>query len=230
MIITSAAQKILNQPDMDYWARLLNGCYKVDAVDFGSDAYRLAGPFNERYGLVYLSYTDNAEPYASQVTSNDAKRYHTITYMPYRIRQKIEDFFGSPGTEYWIQRTPEFRMISELDYMLMGIHERSGFFKEEKELCGHFWATERALEKIMSLLTEAELAEWQQNCKDYKAKAAEIDPLEMVCAERPCRLLLTGTDDALWSRAYESESSAEQALQNLHANGFVYVDTELAPF
>lgn len=225
IIITAAAKNLLDEQDVAYYEKQTDILY-LDAVDFGDDASRLAGPFNEKYGMVYVRFKDNLKPLQEIFKEWDQSRMSGETYMPESLRRKLKFHYGD-GTCYWIRRQPEFSFISDLDYELMPLEERVGYEQKDQSKCTHFFATKRGMAHMLQYVTDEEMLEWQVRCQKAKERAEKNAHKETMCAERPYMVSVCGNDDASWGLTFATMDQAMQCVRDLHQYGFGVVDEQM---
>lgn len=224
-LITNSARLILDDEKNAYWRPVNNGDIEttlVDAVNFGDDAYFLAGPFNGLYGLVYIKKRINAKPISQlNEATNNSFRKSPIFY-PYVLRSKIEAMHGQAADFWWNNGTR--RSLSSID--IQAGASTDGYAFDGKQ-CSLFANTEEGIKLLFSALTDIDWLEAE------KALAANIEEAqneaERTCmhAEKPYRVHLQGTDDTSYGRVFSTMEDAKQLLADLHKYGFSAVHEQM---
>jgi len=226
-VISNQAQIILAKKENEYWVN--NKAIITDAVDFGDEAFRLAGPFDDKYGLVYIfDYSKEVKPFLELLESSKNKCFETTTWMPHSIKEKVERTLGNPEQHYFYS---EFWFNKELKKSLSDIDIEAGANTEgyvcNGEKCGVFFSSKEGLEKVKSILTEEEYLSWENNINE-KVKSWYFDMKDTSpCSERPYLMRVQGTDDCSFSKTYESFDECIHALNSLKQFGFKYIDEKM---
>jgi hypothetical protein len=229
VIIMPAAAKILDKPENAYW-RIKNedACHiktlMVDAVSFPEeDACRLAGAFDRFYGLVYIQKATQAKPLAVINQETEKLMREAVIYLPYSLRKKIEDEFGTNGCEHWWNETTR-HSISGID--INAGADWSGY-KKSGNRCSLFANTEKGLKRLFGSLTDKDWREVDQHLKPrIEAACLEIERV-VFCEEKPYQLRLQGSDDTSYSLTVKTLEEAKQLLRDLHDYGFSVVDEQM---
>lgn len=226
MIITPIAEQIFSTNE--YWCPKddKNCIYHfITAIDFGDDAFRLAGAFYDKYGLVYLSEYFNTQPlkeiFAEWV--EDAKR--SVMNLPYPLAQKVRDFHNYSdvkGCQYFFD-TNTNRMISEID-VKAGYHKQQPY---EEGKCSLFATTEKGVKLLFSPLNQYELDQHHRTAYERTEMYFATEEKQMACTERPFRVRVQGNDDASWSKNFPTLKEAKQLVKDLTNYGFSVVDEQM---
>jgi hypothetical protein len=215
-IMTPKAADIINTNP--YWKD--EKAISISAVNFGKEAPRLAGPFDEHFGLVYIHHDEHSLPMATQIENSiETSSTHTL-YMPRHIKDKVETVFGD-SSKLWFNKNTR-KCISDLDIKCGEEHE--GFSATDTN-CGIFFNTQKAQKKIKSILTEDEIKEWNDNISQaVQSWKYDMDETQ-TCAEKPFIVRVQGTDDCSYSKTFSTYEECLDCLTNLHKNGFETVDS-----
>lgn len=220
MLITKRAQPIVERNNFHTSKETIY----VEVVDFKDQAHRLAGPFDDKYGILTISY------YPDSISFNDHMRnwrdsmQTSTTYMPVTMREYVESIFENFSVVY--QRKKPFGFISDLDFHLMNDMEREGFVKSTST-CGFFFKTAKAKELVLTHLTESQILEWNSICDTKLESYTQEALVEMACAERPYRLLLSGNDDCTWAKSFATKEEALAMIGAISVSLFRAVNEDM---
>lgn len=223
-MITKIAQDIISQHP--YYAPSNHSSdilIVLDAIKFSDeDASRLAGPFLNNYGLVYIEYNPNSLPISEQHAETLQHCLTSHTCFPYQYQKKIEDKFGK-SSEFWYNNELK-QSLSDIDIRLGA--DTTGYTKRDA-ICSLFARTELGWKELLSALTEDE----QETCLQYATKQAEEwcndDEYCIDCKERPYTVYLCGNDDASWTKAFSTVQDALMLIVDLQQYGFSVVDNQM---
>lgn len=224
--ITKEALTILTKPENAYWVWSddeFTSFILVDAVDFGEDAFRLAGPFDDKYGLVYISEHPKANSFTETCNKSLASKKESTLYMPHSVRNSVEAHFGKASTFYWDKESQESYSNLDIPYLDPDFVATL----ESRGECSLFFTTKEAYEHIICFLTEDERIEWQKEINQAHDRQVLCMLKDTACAERPFLIRLQGSDDASWGRALSSKEEALEILEKLKTNGFKTVDSDM---
>lgn len=223
--ITPMAKTILDQPKNEYWRPRDGKSYKtllVDAIHFGKDACRLAGPFNQFYGLVYVNQAKNPKPLALINSSLEKRIRESVLYYPYKIQKKIEDAFGN-SSEFWWHDEKKIS-ISNLDI-------RSGAsiegFKISDSMTSLFAHTEAGVKLLFSPLNDEDWREAESYLQGSIEAIFQENEHMAFCQERQYSVRVQGTDDTSYTKTVESMEAAEKLLLDLHEKGYQTIDEQM---
>lgn len=223
--VSAAAARILAMPSHAYW-RPRTPDVRMETVEFAQPAF-LAGPFEGKFGLVYIEHKPDAKPMQEQLDQLARRMMSdcSTTYMPYSACIRLDKLFPNGTRFHWdaVDQTS----YSDIDLPYLSAQVRSRL-NTEGNRCQLFAATPEGKIELMEQLTAAE----QDAFVAAKQKALESCRTEMArteaCAERPYRVRLQGTDDASWTVSLTGEAEVEALLQELRQHGDTAVYRRMA--
>lgn len=222
-IITPQAKAIFDAGN-EYWSEDRKEYLLIDAVDFGKDAYFLAGPFLEKFGLVYIRFEHKALPFKKLRQYSVENMYESTCWMPHQVKVKVEAAFGS-ATEFYFKRKPAFKSISGLDVAAGKFDLRK--WEKSDNLCQLFWNTHKGRAKVDAVLDGMDKYWWDEHVRSYAEKFEAEDLKTLPCAERPYSVILQGSDDASWTRTFATLKEAELLLEDLKKYGQSVVSEQM---
>jgi hypothetical protein len=226
-VISSEAKKILDETKNEYFRD--KNAIIIDAVNFGEDAFKLAGPFNDKFGLVYVyDSSENAKSFEQLMLETKNSCYNGTTWMPRSVKIKVETALGNKGekhlySNFWFNdKTKE--AISDID---INNGASTDGFRSTGDRTTVFFNTENALNKVKSILTKEELEEWNtnitSNVNQWEKEMADTS----ACKERPFLLRVQGTDDCSYSKTFETLEECTYTIEKLKENGFKVIDKKM---
>lgn len=231
MEITPLAEKILEE---NKWLviKKTNGTIStilVDAIDFGKNASFLAGPFLKKYGLIQLTFERNPKTVREIVDHAIESSFKSNTYMPYPLKVKLFEKYGSDGTKAYVKINKSYRgelLISQIDYDLLTDVQKSKY--KEDGVCGIFAQTKKGIAEMHSLFNEEEMQLWRDEVvKSFKSFEEEIEEAYHN-KEKPYMLYLCGNDDFSWGKNFHSEFDALGFLNELKGrDGFIIAQSKM---
>lgn len=216
-IITPEAAAILANPKNSYWAPRDKDTIRVDAIAF-DDAYFLAGPFDEKYGLVYVDYKTNAKPLHEVLKLQYAGIVYacSTSYMPSSAVTKLGKLYPTGTAFYW--NADLQKSYSDFDYPYLSAEVRQGLVVTENR-CQLFAETAEGQAQMMGHLTADEQAQYLVE-KRKIADSCEADFIGTgIYAERPYLVRLQGNDDSSWSANFMNEQDVDDLLKALRERG-----------
>lgn len=200
----------------------------VDVVDFGSDAYFLAPPWAEKYGLVVLSHHKDALPLSIQ-EKNTLKSYLTsTTFAPYSLQKKWR-YKWPTGVEFHYKKTGQntkYDSASCIDFE-QGQIVRQQYTHTPGTRCSVFASTPKGMAVIRSFGTESELAVWKESAeKSAESVSKEIDKAYPT-KEKPYKVHLAGLDDCSYGITVATQRDALQVIDDLHKYGYSYIQRNM---
>jgi len=216
--VSADAARILANPRNQYWLpRDVNE--RVEAVAFAEeDAYFLAGPFDGKYGLLYVRHHPDAAPLAAQLEKleRDITTACSTSYMPHSARALLHKLYPQATAFHW---DPVDRVsYSDLDlpHLRQQIRAR---LDTQGNRCQLFAQTPEGMAKLLGLLSADEQDEYMA----AKKKAAQECMTDLVrtglYAERPYLVRLQGTDDSSWSSNHATAEEVETLIDTLRQRG-----------
>jgi hypothetical protein len=223
--LSAEAAHILAMPGNAYW-RPRTPDVRVEAVAFAQPRF-LAGPFEGKFGLVYIEHKPDARPMQEQLDQLAHRMMDdcSTTYMPYPACARLNKVFPNGTRFHWdaVDQTS----YSDIDLPYLSVEVRSRLDTEGNR-CQLFAATPEGKIELMEQLTAAE----QDAFVAAKQKALESCRTEMAqteaCAERPYRVRLQGNDDFSWTVSLSSEADVDALLQELRQFGEAAVHRRMA--
>jgi hypothetical protein len=214
--MSADAARILTNPRYRYWLpRDVNE--RVEAVAF-SQAYFLAGPFDEQYGLVYVRHQPNAAPLADQLEKleRDITTACSTSYMPYSARSRLDKTYPQGTLFHW---DPVDRVsYADVDIPYLA-QELRGRLETNGNRCQLFAQTPEGKIEILEQMS----ADEQDAYAAAKRKAAEqcMEDLKRtgIYAERPYLVRLQGNDDASWSASLATAGDTDRLIHSLRVRG-----------
>jgi hypothetical protein len=216
--VSADAARILANPRNGYWLpRDTNE--RVEAVAFAEDeAYFLAGPFDGKYGLVYVQHQPDAAPLAEQLEKLE-RSFTTecsTTYMPYSARSRLDKVYPQGTLFHWDPVDRVSYADVDIPYLAKDLRAR---LETKGNRCQLFAQTPEGKVEILEQLT----AEEQDAYAAAKHAAAQRCMAEVVqtglYAERPYLVRLQGTDDASWSVSRATLAEVEEVINALRVSG-----------
>ena len=216
--ISAKAAAILDKPENSYWRpREKDGTIRVEAVEF-AEAYFLAGPFDDKYGLVYIKHHQNARPLQEQ---QDAMYRRVVeacstSYMPYSARSRLDKEFPDATLFHWDPVAKESYSDFDMPHISEELRAR---LETEGNRCQLFAQTPQGMATMLGYLTDDEQAQYRA-AKEHSAKQSQAEFIRTgTYAERPYLVRLQGTDDASWSLNAANEDEVEKLLAELRTRG-----------
>lgn len=197
---------------------------EFDVVESGF----LGGPFeynDSHYGLVSIYYNGQAKTQAEFVEHFDSTTFlkDSTIYMPYQAAKRVNDHFGGK-TKFWFDQETK-QSYSDID-LLHGKDEidPAVFARlSSSDECAVFFQTKAGLSLIESMLTAAEVKEWEQKLQDARERCKQ-EALKTTCLkEKPWKVRLQGTDDCSWEATFATEREAVNFVYALMHNGQIEV-------
>lgn len=195
---------------------------EIDTVKFGSDAYMLAGPFNEHYGLLYISKANETRTFDEILADIVDEAKYSIGTFPWKYQAKLEEAFGKSVDFYWNETTKQ--SISSIDVAAKG--DRSGYHNTGKK-CSLFAETNKGRGLLLSPLTTKEIEEAQTYSIEKRCKWITDAIKSTPCKERPYYVRLQGTDDSAWGRSFSYLEECYALVRQLKERGFDAVNEHM---
>lgn len=239
------------------WRRLENREEKlleIRAIEFDNDeAYFLAGPVmfqGKSYGMAYFQHRPGCKPIAQQEEEmiESHKRVKSLLYMPRVYSEKFYKYLD-PHAEHVNACASEFffdpetkRSFSALDLRFDGAreidhkvitrgrkHSRAQAKKEGKTgiFCGAFWTTKIAEERICEYIGKEAIEATIEKQLKVAHEINEENRNVAFCAERPYQLHLLGTDDASFTKTFETLEAMEKFAQSIKQLGSRIVTSQM---
>jgi hypothetical protein len=223
MIITNIAKTILSSAG-DYWNPADHDKYiQIDAVKFDkNEAYRLRGPFNKRYGLIYIEKSDETRTFDEILADTIEEAKYSIGTFPWKYQEKLEEFFGNGVWFYWNDTTKT--SISSIDVDAGA--DWSGY-KKTGARCSLFAATNRGRGRLLSPLTTKEIEDAHSYSIEKRCKWITDSIRSLTCKERLYRVRLQGNDDCSWGASFNTLNECYLLVQELNKHGFAVVDARM---
>lgn len=220
--ISPEAALILNDPSNAYW-KPGRDVIRVDAVAF-DEPWFLAGPFNEKYGLVYISHCPQSKPLQQQLDEVEARVLEgcSTSYMPYSARQRFQSMYPNGVAFHW--HTARKESFSEIDLPFLSEDILAGL-ERDKSRCQVFAHSEEGKAWVLAQLTPEEQASFLEEKKRAVKHIHDDMRRTATCKERPYLVRLQGTDDSSWSTTCEHLEAVEYVLEALRQRGQDAVDT-----
>jgi len=225
IIITPEAQEILSANKV--WEK--PDATMIDAVDFGDMAYCLAGPFNEKYGLVYITdHSADAEPLEQIIEKNRRSCFTSTSFMPHHVRNRIERLVGNQKDDYYYSEFWYNKDTKEVlsDFDISAGADATGYELDET-ICTVFFRSDIGLAKVKSFLTDKEYEEWVAAVDGYMVTCIRELENSYPCSDLPFLVRVQGTDDCSYSKTYRSFDDCVEALSKMKRYGFDYVTSEM---
>jgi hypothetical protein len=226
MIITPTAHKVLDADSNTYWFPkddVRRKYHLVHAIDFGDDACCLAGPFLDKYGLIFI------EEFLKPKRLNDilsnwivSNKQH-IHYLPHNQRQRIINHFGGEDASRYFF-TDDREMISEIDVQA---GYKMGKYPYSDKKCSMFASTKKGVELLFSPLTDNERWEHERQATQIAESHFDQGKDSMPCAERPYMVSVHGNDDASWGRNFATLKEAQQLVKDLEDYGWSVIREQM---
>ena len=224
-LMSLEAARILAMPQYAYWRAIPTGGW-VDAIEFSEPEF-LAGPFDGKFGLVYIEHNPDAKPLEQQLreTHDSIVTGCSTTYMSYSARQRIEQAYPNGTLFLWdaVDRVG----YSELDLPHLSPIVRERLKRADAERCQVFAETQQGKMALLDLLTAGE-QETYLKAKQHSAAQCQAEMEHtVVCAERPYRVRLQGNDDASWTVNRATKEDVEALLADLRTLGYQAVSDQM---
>jgi len=216
--ISAQAAALLDKPENSYWRpRDNDGTIRVEAIEF-AEAYFLAGPFDGKYGLVYIKHNPDARPLQEQLDHMQQRSEDSCStsYMPYSAHSRLDKQFPDATLFHWDPVAKESYSDFDLPHLSEEFKAR---LETEGNRCQLFAQTPQGKATLLGYLTEDEQAKYQAD-KEHSNKQCQAEFVRTgTYAERPYLVRLQGTDDASWSLNAANEDEVEQLLTALRSRG-----------
>lgn len=216
--VSADAARILVNPRNRYWLPR-DANERVEAVAFAeSEAYFLAGPFDAKYGLVYVRHQPNAAPLADQLEKleRDIMTACSTSYMPYSARARLDKTYPQGTLFHWDPVDRVSYGDVDIPCLAKDIRDR---LETNGNRCQLFAQTPEGKVEILEQMT----AEEQDAYAAAKHEAAQrcMDDLKRtgLYAECPYLVRLQGNDDASWSASLATAGDAERLIHSLRVRG-----------
>lgn len=217
-LITPQAQHVIDQcPALKGVAQASPFLFLIDAVNFGGQAGRLAGPWAKEYGMVHLEYHKDAKPLSVQLQRLKHSMGSNTLFMPYRVRQHVEHMFPQhKGTSFWWN--------AQTKQAMSGFDVECGASTDGYELkpdqCMMFFESPQGKMAVAGVLSDEQMQEWQ-HCLELKFEEARKElEKERPTQEQPYLFFLYGNDDASWSRTFSTKEECVRFLERVHQERF----------
>lgn len=215
--VSAQAAVILEQPRNAYW-RPRAPDIRVDAIAFEAPAF-LAGPFDERYGLVYVAHTPQAKPLQQLLdeTACDVLSAGSTVYLSYAARQRIHAQYPDGMELHWDPVGREAYSELDVPHLLPDVFQR---LQSTGQRCAEFANTVAGRATLFASLTAQEHAEHRQALENAVVRVhAEMRRTER-CAERPFSVRLQGNDDASWTATCADLDEVDALVSALRTQGY----------
>lgn len=217
-IISEIAAGILENPRYNYWHPGKDAdIIRLEAVEF-AEPWFLGGPFNEKYGLVYIYHKPDAKPLQQQLDKleNDIMQGCSTTYMPYSALNTLEKAYPDATLFHWDPVAKQSYSDFDLPHIEKDILARLESNGNRSQL---FANTLEGKAKMLGYLTDQELSEYiTRKMESVKQCHQEIVQANLY-AEHPYMVRLQGTDDASWSLSMATEQQATELVEALRTRG-----------
>lgn len=205
---------------------------EIRAIEFPyEESYFLAGPImfqGKAYGMAYFQHKKDAEPIAvlEQKQIDSMKRITDLTWAPYPIKVQFAKYLDphctvphSPATEHFFDPETKqsfsaldlrFGGAEELDHKMIARAKKYSRAKAKAEgktamLCTAFWKTKIAEKRIREYMGKEVVGTILEEQAKLAHQWNEEERNVIFCKERPYQIYLLGTDDASYTKTFESE-------------------------
>jgi hypothetical protein len=217
--ISPLAAEILAKGN-SYWAPRASDI-RLETIEFAEPSF-LAGPFEGRYGLVYIAHSPDALPLQEELDATEAKVLtgRSTTYLPYSARQRLAAKYPAGMEFHWDPVAKESYSDLDLPFVTEEVRARLEF---DGTRCSTFASTDEGRKILFAEVTDAEHVEHQKALKDAVRRIQDEMQVVNRCAERPYSVRLQGNDDSSWTVSCANLESVEILLQALRQRGYAAV-------